>query len=42
MKRHCWDDVIDAETLNRSASYERKPFDGQSPALLMIDLYNFA
>jgi nicotinamidase-related amidase len=42
MKRHCWEDVIDAATLRRSARYDRKPFNGKSPALLLIDLYNFA
>jgi maleamate amidohydrolase len=42
MSGHCWDDVIDAPTLARSRSYSRKSFSGESPALLIVDLYNFA
>jgi maleamate amidohydrolase len=42
MSGHCWEDVIDAPTLARSKTYSRQPFAGESPALLLIDLYNFA
>jgi len=37
---HCWKDVIPADVLEmHKSSYARKVFVGQSPALLVIDLY---
>jgi nicotinamidase-related amidase len=36
---HCWKDVVPPEVLEVYASYRRKVFVGESPALLAIDLY---
>ena len=40
MTRHCWDDVISAETRELYRHYERERRVGEAPALLAIDLYN--
>lgn len=37
---HCWNDVIDAKTLEVYRGYERDIRIGEKPALLVIDLYN--
>ncbi|OES44718.1 isochorismatase family protein [Domibacillus iocasae] len=42
LKKYCWDNLIDAETREIYQSYERAPFIGKKPALLLIDLYNLA
>ncbi|MFM9970802.1 MAG: isochorismatase family protein [Burkholderiales bacterium] len=37
---HCWQDVIDAQTLEVYQRYRREIRIGEKPALLAIDLYN--
>ena len=39
---HCWNDVVDAETLKIYASYQREVYVGRNPAVLAIDLYKKA
>lgn len=39
-ENHCWQDVIDEETLKIYQSYARQTYIGPKPALLGIDLYN--
>lgn len=36
---YCWADIMDAETLEIYAAYQRDLFVGPSPAVLMIDVY---
>jgi nicotinamidase-related amidase len=40
-ENHCWRDVYDPEVLAASAKYARETRVGESPALLLVDLYNF-
>jgi nicotinamidase-related amidase len=40
-ENHCWKDVYDEETLRASAKYARETKIDDSPALLLVDLYNF-
>ena len=40
-ENHCWKDVYDADTLAASSKYGRETRVGESPALLLVDLYNF-
>ena len=37
---HCWQDVVDAETLEVYRPYRRETYVGPRPAVLAIDLYN--
>ena len=39
---HCWQDVIDADTIQIYQAYRRKIYVGDNPAVLAIDLYNKA
>jgi maleamate amidohydrolase len=39
---HCWQDVIDPDTLQIYQAYRRKTYVGDNPAVLAIDLYNKA
>jgi maleamate amidohydrolase len=39
---HCWNDVVDQETIDIYASYRRELFVGRNPAVLAIDLYKKA
>jgi maleamate amidohydrolase len=39
---HCWKDVVSQEMLDIYGQYERSTFVGPAPALLAVDLYEFA
>jgi len=39
---HCWQDVVDADTIQIYQAYRRKLHVGDNPAVLAIDLYNKA
>lgn len=40
-ENHCWKDVFSEEALRASARYARETRVGESPALILVDLYNF-
>jgi maleamate amidohydrolase len=40
-ENHCWKDVYSEELLGISRGYARDTFVGQSPGLMLVDLYNF-